>query len=232
VTTQSATQATTLPRTDATRFQLLFYKVARAILAGFCYSFWRARFEGREHVPRSGAFVLSPVHRSNIDTPLMGCVTRRRMRFLGKESMWKYRWSAWLFTSLAGIPVRRGGADREALRACEAAVKAGEPVVIFPEGTRRTGPVVEDIFEGAAFVALRTGVPIVPVGIGGSERAMPRGTRLLRPVKIRVVIGPPFCPPARRSGERVARREVRELSERLHAELQRLFDQAQKAAAD
>jgi 1-acyl-sn-glycerol-3-phosphate acyltransferase len=211
---------------------LLFYKVARAILAGFCYSFWRARFEGREHVPRSGAFVLSPVHRSNIDTPLMGCVTRRRMRFLGKESMWKYRWSAWLFTSLAGIPVRRGGADREALRACEAAVKAGEPVVIFPEGTRRTGPVVEDIFEGAAFVALRTGVPIVPVGIGGSERAMPRGTRLLRPVKIRVVIGPPFCPPARRSGERVARREVRELSERLHAELQRLFDQAQKAAAD
>jgi 1-acyl-sn-glycerol-3-phosphate acyltransferase len=217
--------------TDATRFQLWFYKVARAILAGFCYTFWRARFEGREFVPRSGAFVLSPVHRSNIDTPLMGCVTRRRMRFLGKDSMWKYGWSAWLFTSLGGIPVRRGGADREALRACEAAVRAGEPVVIFPEGTRRTGPLVMDIFEGAAFVALRTGVPIVPVGIGGSEAAMPRGTKLLRPVKIRVVIGPPFYPMTRQPGERVARREVRELSERLQAELQRLFDQAQKAAA-
>jgi 1-acyl-sn-glycerol-3-phosphate acyltransferase len=218
--------------TEATRFQLWFYKVARAILAGFCYTFWRARFEGREFVPRSGAFVLSPVHRSNIDTPLMGCVTRRRMHFLGKDSMWKYGWSAWLFTSLGAIPVRRGGADREALRACEVAVRAGEPVVIFPEGTRKTGPVVEEIFEGAAFVALRTGVPIVPVGIGGSEAAMPRCTKLLRPVKIRVVIGPPFYPTARQSGERVARREVRELSDRLHAELQRLFDQARKAAAD
>jgi 1-acyl-sn-glycerol-3-phosphate acyltransferase len=218
--------------TDATRFQLWFYKVARAVLAGFCYTFWRARFEGREYVPRSGAFVLSPVHRSNIDTPLMGCVTRRRMHFLGKESMWKYGWSAWLFTSLGAIPIRRGGADREALRACEEAVRAGEPVVIFPEGTRKSGPVVDDIFEGAAFVALRAGVPIVPVGIGGSEAAMPRGTKLLRPVKIRVVIGPPFYPMTRDSGQRVTRREVRELSERLHAELQRLFDQARKAAAD
>ena len=218
--------------TDATRFQLWFYKVARAVLAGFCYTFWRARFEGREYVPRSGAFVLSPVHRSNIDTPLMGCVTRRRMHFLGKDSMWKYGWSAWLFTSLGAIPIRRGGADREALRACEAAVRAGEPVVIFPEGTRKTGPAVEEIFEGAAFVALRTGVPIVPVGIGGSEAAMPRGTRLLRPVKIRVVIGPPFYPAARQSRQRVARREVSELTDRLHAELQRLFDQARKAAAD
>ena len=154
------------------------------------------------------------------------------MHFLGKDSMWKYGWSAWLFTSLGAIPIRRGGADREALRACEAAVRAGEPVVIFPEGTRKNGPVVEEIFEGAAFVALRTGVPIVPVGIGGSEAAMPRGTRLLRPVKIRVVIGPPFYPAARQSGQRVARREVSELTDRLHAELQRLFDQARKAAAD
>jgi 1-acyl-sn-glycerol-3-phosphate acyltransferase len=217
---------------EATRFQLLFYKVARAVVAGFCYSFWRARFDGREHVPRSGAFVLSPVHRSNIDTLLMGCVTRRRLRFLGKDTMWKYRWSAWLFTSLGGIPVHRGGADREALRLCEAAVRAGEPVVIFPEGTRRSGPVVEDIFEGAAFVALRTGAPIVPVGVGGSERAMPRGTRLLRPVKIRVVIGPPLNPPDRPDGGRVARRQVHELSVRLQSELQRLFDQAQKAVAD
>jgi 1-acyl-sn-glycerol-3-phosphate acyltransferase len=216
---------------EPTRWQRWFYQVARAAVAGFCYSFWRARFEGREHVPTSGPFVLSPVHRSNVDTLLMGCVTRRRMRFLGKDSMWKYRWSAWLFTSLGGIPVHRSGADREALRLCEAALRAGEPVVVFPEGTRRSGPVVEDVFEGAAFVALRTGVPIVPVGIGGSERAMPRGTKLLRPVKIRAVIGPPLYPPDRAKGARVARREVHELSDQLRVELQQLFDEARKAAA-
>ncbi len=69
-----------------------------------------------------------------------------------------------MFTALGGFPVHRGTADREALRLGEEAIRAGEALVIFPEGTRRSGPVVEPLFEGAAFVAMRAGVPIVPVG--------------------------------------------------------------------
>jgi 1-acyl-sn-glycerol-3-phosphate acyltransferase len=199
-------------------------------VAGFCYLFWRARVSGRENVPSDGPFVLSPVHRSNIDTPLMGCVTRRRMRFMGKDSLWKYRWSGWLFSSLGGFPVRRGAADREALRICEATLRAGEPVVIFPEGTRQSGPVIEDVFEGAAFVATRAGVPIVPVGIGGSQRAMPKGSRFIRPVKVRIVIGNPIQPPPREPGARGSRRQVHVLSAQLRDELQKLFDTAQVAA--
>jgi 1-acyl-sn-glycerol-3-phosphate acyltransferase len=213
-----------------TRSQLRVYAFARAVVAGFCYLFWRARVSGRENVPSDGPFVLSPVHRSNIDTPLMGCVTRRRMRFMGKDSLWKYRWSGWLFSSLGGFPVRRGAADREALRICEATLRAGEPVVIFPEGTRQSGPVIEDVFEGAAFVATRAGVPIVPVGIGGSQRAMPKGSRFIRPVKVRIVIGNPIQPPPREPGARGSRRQVHELSSQLRDELQKLFDTAQVAA--
>jgi 1-acyl-sn-glycerol-3-phosphate acyltransferase len=214
---------------NATRWQLAFYVFVRAIVAGWCYLFWRTRVTGRDNIPRHGPFILSPVHRSNVDTPLMACVSRRRMRYVGKDTMWKYRWSAWFFTSLGGIPVRRGTPDREALRTSETAVRAGEPIVIFPEGTRRSGPVVEDIFEGAPFVAVRAGVPIIPVGIGGSEGAMPRGARMLRPVKVRIVIGPPLYPPAREEGGRGVRRQVHEMTGRLHAELQRVFDQAQVA---
>jgi 1-acyl-sn-glycerol-3-phosphate acyltransferase len=150
---------------------------------------------------------------------------------LGKDSMWKYRWSAWFFNTMGGIPVHRGTPDREALRRSEAAVLAGEPIVIFPEGTRESGPVIEDIFQGAPFVALRTGAPIIPVGIGGSERAMPRHARMIRPAKVRIVIGPPIHPPARADRGRGSRRQVQELTDRLHAELQRLFDEA-RAAAD
>jgi 1-acyl-sn-glycerol-3-phosphate acyltransferase len=214
----------------STRSQLRVYAVARALVAGFCYLFWRTRVSGRANIPPDGPFVLAPVHRSNIDTPLMGCVTRRRMRFMGKDSLWKRRWSAWLLSSLGGFPVRRGAADREALRICEATLRAGEPVVIFPEGTRRSGPVVDDVFEGAAFVATRAGVPIVPVGIGGSERAMPKGSRLLRPVKVRIVIGTPIRPAERQEGGRGSRRQVRELSSQLRDELQKLFDTARVAA--
>jgi 1-acyl-sn-glycerol-3-phosphate acyltransferase len=193
---------------------------------------WRSRVEGRHHIPKDRPFVLAPIHRSNVDSPLMGCVARRRMRFMGKDSMWKYRWSAWLFNSLGGIPVHRETVDREALRLCEATIRAGEPVVVFPEGTRRSGPVIEDLFEGAAFIAVRTGVPIVPVGIGGSERAMPRGSRMIRPVKIRIVVGSPIEPPSREPGNglRGSRRQVRELTEELRGRLQDLFDRAQEAA--
>jgi len=214
----------------ATPFQLAFYGVARAVFAGWAYTFWRVRVKGRRNLPASGAYVLAPVHRSNIDTILMGCVSRRRLRYMGKDSLWKKRWSAWVLTALGGFPVHRGTADREALRLGEEAIRSGEALVIFPEGTRRSGPVVKDLFEGAAFIALRAGVPIVPVGIGNSEQAMPKGAKGLRPVKIGMVIGQPIMPPPREPGGRGSRRQVHELTQRLEAELQALMDEAEVAA--
>jgi 1-acyl-sn-glycerol-3-phosphate acyltransferase len=98
--------------------------------------------------------------------------------------------------------------------------------VLFPEGTRQSGPKVQDLFEGAAFVAARAGVPIIPVGIGGSEWAMPKGKRGIRPVKVAMVVGQPIPAPERPESGRVARRAIAETSARLHAELQDLFDDA------
>jgi 1-acyl-sn-glycerol-3-phosphate acyltransferase len=102
--------------------------------------------------------------------------------------------------------------------------------VLFPEGTRRSGPVVDEVFDGAAYVALRTGAPIVPVGIGGSERAMPKGAKFIRPVKLRMVVGEPLHPPATEGGARAPRRAVRELTGELKGRLQALFDEAQAKA--
>jgi 1-acyl-sn-glycerol-3-phosphate acyltransferase len=85
---------------------------------------------------------------------------------------------------------------------------------------------VEPLFEGAAYLAGRAGVPIVPVGIGGSERAMPKGARFIRPVKVVVVVGEPLWVESV-EGVRVPREATRELTTRLHTELQRLFDVAQ-----
>jgi 1-acyl-sn-glycerol-3-phosphate acyltransferase len=214
----------------AKRSQLLWYGFARGLVEVVCRLFWRVEVRGKEHLPSAGAFVIAPVHRSNVDTLLAGCLVRRRIRFMGKDSLWKYKWSGALFGSLGAFPVHRGTADREALRTCEAAVRAGEPVVLFPEGTRQSGPVVQPLFEGAAFVAARAGVPIVPVGIGGSEWAMPKGKKGIRPVKVVLVIGEPLAVPEQGPGTRVARRIVTELTDTLHERLQALFDEALKAA--
>jgi 1-acyl-sn-glycerol-3-phosphate acyltransferase len=174
--------------------------------------------------------VVAPVHRSNIDFLLAGCLTHRRIRFMGKDSLWRYRWLGALCSSLGAFPVHRGSPDREALRACENAVKGGEPVVLFPEGTRQSGPQVQHLFEGAAFVASRCGVPIIPVGIGGSEWAMPKGSKMIRPVKVVIVVGAPIPPPARSAGARVSRKAVGELTDTLAERLQDLFDEALRRA--
>jgi 1-acyl-sn-glycerol-3-phosphate acyltransferase len=210
-------------------FETVLYVVVRNVIVGFCKLFWRLSVEGGENIPSTGPFILSPVHRSNVDTPLVAACTSRKVHYMGKQEMWKFKLSAAFFTAMGGFPVNRGAADREALRTCVDYLTRGEPLVIFPEGTRRSGPVVEEMFEGAAYVATKTGAPIVPVGIGGSEGAMPKGAKFLKPVKCHLVIGPPLFPEATEPGK-APRRAVRELNERLQAELQRLFDEAQKKA--
>jgi 1-acyl-sn-glycerol-3-phosphate acyltransferase len=182
--------------------------------------------DGRDRLPSTGAYVLAPVHRSYVDTPIVACISTRRIRFMGKQEMWKYPRLGWLFSALGAFPVNRGTADREALSRCIAVLEGGEPLVLFPEGERKDGPRLHPLFDGAAFVAARAGVPIVPVGIGGSARVMPRHAKMIRPKKVHVVIGEPFTVEVGESG-RAPRRAITEASERLSAELQRLFDLAE-----
>ena len=206
-----------------------FYGVVRGIIFGFAKLFWRLEIVGAEHIPADRPFVIAPVHRSNIDFALVATLTRTRMRYMGKDSLWKIKPLGAIWSVLGAFPVRRGSADREALRMSMSIIEHGEPLVLFPEGTRQQGPEVQPLFEGAAYVAARTGVAIVPVGIGGSERAMPKGSKLFRPGKIVLVVGEPLMPP-QAEGPRVPRRAVRELTAHLYVEVQRLFDEAQRLA--
>ena len=98
---------------------------------------------------------------------MIGAISRRRLRYMGKESMWKYKASAWFFTTAGGFPVVRGTADRAALRACVEVIERGEPLVMFPEGTRQSGPVVCEMFDGPAYVGLQDGRP---AAAGGHRR--------------------------------------------------------------
>lgn len=192
----------------------------------FTQAYTRTSIDGREHLPATGAYVLAPVHRSYIDTPVTACVTTRRIRFMGKQEMWKYPALGWLFSALGAFPVNRGTADREALKRCISVLDGGEPLVLFPEGERKDGPLVHPLFDGAAYVAAKAGVPIVPVGIGGSARVMPRHAKVMYPRKVHVVIGRPIVGERNESG-RIPRTEIASMTARLHDELQRLFDLAE-----
>lgn len=213
--------------------QRAFYRFLWLVMQVVARSYFRMRVHHAERVPRAGPYVVAPVHRSNLDTPMVAAISRRRLRYMGKESLWKSRFGAWFLTAAGGFPVERGSVDRAALRACIEVIERGEPLVMFPEGTRQHGPVVQPFFDGPAYVACRTQVPIVPVGIGGTERAMGKGSKLPRPARTCLVIGHPIHPPAPDPvRDRVPRRDVQALTARLSEEVQRLFDEAQARIGD
>ncbi len=212
------------------RLDRVAYRVCWSLIWLVAKIWFRFRVVGKVRLPTDGAYFLSPVHRSYLDTPIGGMVTARRLRFLGKESLWNSRLGGGFLTLLGGFPVERGRVDRAALRSCQEVLERGEPVVMFPEGTRRYGPIVSpaEMHAGPAFVALRAGVPIVPLGIAGTDHAMPGGSPFIRPTKVVMVVGEPIHPPI--LDKRVSRRVVDEVTEELRGAIQLAFDKAQLIA--
>lgn len=213
------------PAAAPKRWELMFYGTIRVILVGFARIWFRLRARGLDRVPASGPFIIAPVHRSNLDFLLVLVTTRRRIRYLGKDSVFIGIFDP-IFRALGAIPVTRGTADREALQTSIEVIRAGEPLVVFPEGTRQSGPVVQELFDGAAFIQSRTGAPILPIGIGGSEAAMPKGSKIIRPRRVRLVIGEPLTAPEV-DGAKARRASIRARTAELHEVLQGLFDEAQ-----
>ena len=214
-----------------TRSALLFYALVRGLITVVFRLAFRMRIRGTENIPVEGAFIMAPgAHQSNLDTLAVCMLTRRRLRYMGKDTLWRTRFWDWFFSALGGFPVNRDGADREALRQCFDYAEEGEPVVMFPEGTRHTGPEVAEMHDGPVYVAARAQVPILPVGIGGSARAMPTGSKMVRPTRMSMIVGPPIDPPTGGDGGRVKRSQIRAGTEELREVLQDLFEQAQSLA--
>jgi 1-acyl-sn-glycerol-3-phosphate acyltransferase len=205
---------------------MVFYTLVRWVVAVGSGIVYRARIRGRENLPAHGGYVLAPSHRSMMDIPLSALLTKRRLRYMGKQSLFHIPVVGFLFRVLGGFPVQRDGTDRKALRESIAMLQDGDILLVYPEGTRQHGPKIEPLQPGAAYLALRAGVPIVPVGIAGTEEIL-RGhdSHVPRFDRVAIVIGEPLQPEPLASGL-VPRAEVDALTARLHEAIQHCFDEA------
>lgn len=171
---------------------------------------------GDEHVPRSGAVLLAGNHTGFLDGPLVYVVSPRSATFLAKAELFVgplARPLGWL----GQVPVRRGRPDRAALRAGLEVLSGGGALGVFPEGTRGTGN-LDEISDGLAYLALRSGAPVVPFAVLGTERALPKGARLPRfRAPVTVVFGRPVQ--VQVEGDPRARRTVRAAAEQLRLAL-------------
>jgi 1-acyl-sn-glycerol-3-phosphate acyltransferase len=228
----SASQSAVPGGIEITLARPLYFSL-RAVLRGLARAYWRVEVDGAGRVPAEGAVIIAPVHRSFMDFVVAAQVTRRKLYYMAKDDLWGSTRFGRFLESIGAFPVDREGTDRLALARARAVLERGDALVLFPEGTRREGRAVEDLHEGAAFLAARTGAPIVPVGIGGTADAMPKGSKMVRPVKVHVVVGEPLPAPPRSELGRVPRSQVHALTEQLRVALQRAYDAASvRAGAD
>jgi glycerol-3-phosphate dehydrogenase (NAD(P)+) len=171
----------------------IVYWLMRAWLQPFAHLYWRLSRIGREHVPATGPVILVSNHRSFIDPFILGLCNRRPVYYVAKEELFHNRLLGWFLSSLGAFPVRRGAADADMIETAKAILKRGDPVLIFPEGTRIRPGALGKPKRGVGRLALETGATVVPVAIIGTE-AIRKGIRI-RPHKIRVRIGAPLSFP-------------------------------------
>lgn len=202
-----------------------FYWLSYVTVQFLARVYWRGDLRGFEKVPKTGAYLICPVHRSNADGPLAVILTRQRIRYMSKHTMFNITWLGNIFRAMGAFPVNRESADRQSLKTAIEILANGEPMVLFPEGTRKEGPLIQDVHEGAIYLAMKANVPIIPVGIGNSDKACPRGTILMRPAKIRMIVGDPITFPYSEKG-RVSRVAIDEGVVVLQERLQALYDES------
>ena len=169
------------------------YWLLKAILAPLLRSLYRVEVEGREYVPSKGAVVIAANHLSFIDSLFIPLVLRRRITFLAKAEYFRDPLKAWFFRIAGQIPCDRTDGD-EALDCARDHLEKGRAIALYPEGTRSPDGRLYRGRTGVARLAFTSGVPVVPCGLKGTDKVMPRGHRRPRVrgrKRVQISFGPP-----------------------------------------
>jgi len=170
----------------------LYYRLAYNVV-GIELFFHRIRIEGRENVPKGGCLIVSN-HVSFMDPTTVGWAVAREIYYLGRKSLFKPPFWSWFLPICNVLPIDRDANDISGLRRIIRMLKEGHAVLLFPEGTRSPDGTPQAAEVGASLIALKAGVPILPVRVFGTYESLSRHTKRLRFHPIRVVIGKPYLP--------------------------------------
>ena len=169
-----------------------FYRFAYNIV-GLELFFHRMKVEGRENVPAGGCLIVSN-HVSFMDPTTVGWAVAREIYYLGRKTLFKPPFWNWFLPLCNVLPIDRDGRDVSGLRRIIKMLKEGHAVLLFPEGTRSADGTLQAAEPGAGLVAVKAGVPILPVRVFGTFESLSRHNKRFRFHPIRVVIGQPYLP--------------------------------------
>ena len=146
--------------------------MTRKIIKGFiyflCLIVYRVKKVGEENVPKTGSYIICGNHVHALDAVALVVSAKRKIIFVAKEELYKNKFIKWLGGVFDVITIKRNSGDIDAIKKCMKVLKTDEILGIFPEGTRNGMKKNAEIKTGAAFLALKTGTPVIPVGIQGT----------------------------------------------------------------
>jgi 1-acyl-sn-glycerol-3-phosphate acyltransferase len=167
------------------------YTFCRFLAVPLFGGLYGCRVKGGDNLPARGPVIVACNHKSLADPVVAGMVCYRPLRYMAKKELFANPYLRRLITSLGAFPIDRGAGDREALVRSLQILEEGGLLLMFPEGTRQTDDAVHEFFPGVGMIALRSGAPVVPLAMDGTQRMLPPegGVRL---TQLRTAIGPPI----------------------------------------
>ena len=165
-----------------------FTYFATKVLSWLCFPFTAHQ---TRNIPRQGGFILASNHISNLDPVVLGICSVRRLNFMAKIELFRGALGFFL-TQLGAFPVKRGESDFGAMREALRRLKEDRVILIFVEGTRRIGNEPTKAQSGVGFLAMKSGVPIVPVYVQGTKKLIAPGTKFFKRGRVSATFGEPF----------------------------------------
>ena len=196
------------------------YYFGRGLIRVLSFPFGGWKIRGKENVPAPGPFLVVSNHLHLADPPIIAASFPLKCVLMAKADLWESGWSRFWVSNFGAFPVRRDGVDREAIRQTEDWIRKGISVVVFPVGTRSPDGTMQPALPGAVLIATRLNIPIIPVGITGSDKLRCLKRAFFRHPKITVNIGKPFTlPPIEGKITKENRRELIRIMMRHVADL-------------
>lgn len=198
---------------------VLYHLFKWSVVSPVLHGYFRGKIYGSSHVPKRGRLLVVSNHASDFDPPLLSCCVGRPVAYMAKEELFQVPVLKQAIKAYGAYPVKRGAADRAAMKAAMASIQSGWATGVFLDGTRTSDGRIHDPKLGAAWIAAKTQAPLLPVSLWGTHQIFRKGSAMPRPVPVTVRIGELILPP--RTSDRA---ELEAITQRCAEEINALND--------